>query len=70
MVDCRVNIEGYKCDIDQESREAQDLRKQGEPHFLVRVRVVVQKGVVQSKNALIKLKGVGIPLQRTLEAGR
>jgi len=70
MVDCGIDIEGYKGDIDQKGREAQDLRKQRKPHFLVRVRVVVKEGVVESENALIKVKGVEVPLQRTLEAGR
>ena len=52
MVDRGVDVKGDKGDIDQEGREAQDLREEGESHFFVRVRVVVQEGVVQSENTL------------------
>jgi hypothetical protein len=52
VVNCRIDVEGDKGDIDKEGREAQDLREEGEPHLFVRVRVVVQEGVVQSENTL------------------
>ena len=52
MVDCRIDVEGDKGDIHQEGGEAQDLREESEPNFLIRVRVVVQEGVIQSENTL------------------
>jgi hypothetical protein len=42
VVDCGIDIEGDKGDIDQKGREAQYLRKEGEPNFLIRVCVVVK----------------------------